>query len=124
MSGTLVLALRANFASIVPRQADHRTIALAAIIGLGILALAHGSGERTIPVVRRAPTFEVDPNTASKAELLLLPRVGPSLAGEILKERKIVPFESAEDVGRTKGIGDKTLKKLLPYLRVAKERSR
>jgi DNA uptake protein ComE-like DNA-binding protein len=124
MYGTLFSQLRAHVVSINPRHVDQLTIAVAAIIGLGILTLVHLGSQRTIADVRQPPTFVIDPNAASKAELLLLPRVGPSLAGAILKEREILAFESAEDISRTRGIGDKTLLKLLPHLRVTEEPSR
>lgn len=124
MYGTLLSQLRAHFVSICPRHVDQLTIAVAAIVGLGLLTLVRLGSQRTIAEVRQPPIFVIDPNTGSKAELLLLPRVGPSLASAILKEREIQAFESAEDISRTRGIGEKTLLKLLPHLRVTEESSR
>lgn len=49
---------------------------------------------------------------------MLLPQVGPSLANAIVNERKKRPFESPNDVGRTRGIGEKTLAKLIEHLMV------
>ena len=109
----------AHFASVRPRREDQLTIAAAAVIAIGVMALVHLGSERTIAGVASAPTFVIDPNTASKAELLLLPRVGPNLAGAIMKEREKQAFDSAEDISRTRGIGDKTLVKLLPHLRMS-----
>lgn len=61
----------------------------------------------------------VDLNTADRAELLQLPGVGPNLADAILAHRRDVgKFESVDDLGEVKGVGDKTLTKLRPLLTV------
>lgn len=60
----------------------------------------------------------MDPNRASAEELELLPSVGPSLARRIVAEReKNGPFRSPRDLLRVKGVGEKTLQKLEPWLR-------
>lgn len=52
----------------------------------------------------------VNPNTATREELLTLVEVGPEIADRILKER---PFANAEDFEkRVKGIGPKTLEQM------------
>jgi competence ComEA-like helix-hairpin-helix protein len=66
---------------------------------------------------RRSAAFQLDINTASAAELDLLPDIGESRAQQIIRERQRGPFTSAEDVGhRIKGIGEKTVAKMKPYL--------
>jgi competence protein ComEA len=59
----------------------------------------------------------VDINTANQAELESLPRIGPVLAARILEYRdQNGPFKRIEDLVRVKGIGDKTLERLRPYV--------
>ncbi len=58
-------------------------------------------------------------NTADAALLQRLPRIGPALAGRIIAYREANgPFRRVEDVTRVRGIGEKTLEKLRPYLYV------
>ncbi len=57
-------------------------------------------------------------NSADKDTLALLPGIGPAKADAILKYRKQNgKFKSIDDLSKVKGIGDKTLKKLKPYLK-------
>jgi competence protein ComEA len=51
-------------------------------------------------------------NKATKAELELLPGVGPALADRIITERERGgPFRRVEDLGRVRGIGPKTIER-------------
>ncbi len=60
----------------------------------------------------------INVNTATAAELELLPGVGPVMAGRIIEDRQANgPFRSAADLDRVKGIGPKTLEKLTPLVR-------
>ena len=62
----------------------------------------------------------LDLNRADSTELLLLPGVGPALAGRILAERaRRGAFRTAQDLLDVRGIGEKTLAKLLPKVAVA-----
>jgi competence ComEA-like helix-hairpin-helix protein len=61
----------------------------------------------------------LDLNGADSAELVLLPGVGPALAGRILAARSLKGrFASTRDLLEVRGIGEKTLAKLLPKVAV------
>jgi competence protein ComEA len=63
-------------------------------------------------------TGRIDVNRASAAELELLPGVGPKMAERIVEERTLRGrFKRPRDLRRVKGIGEKTLARLLPYVR-------
>lgn len=70
------------------------------------------------PSATAAPlTGSVSVNSATLDELAALPGVGPSLAESILYERERNGlFYYPEDLLCVRGIGEKTLLKLLPYL--------
>jgi competence protein ComEA len=55
-------------------------------------------------------------NTATAAELDLLPGVGPSIAAKVLAYRESRSFGDVTHLLRVKGIGRKTFKKLKPFL--------
>lgn len=61
---------------------------------------------------------KIDVNTASEAELMRLPRVGPVLAGAIVAARSENKFADVDDLRRVKGIGVKTLDALRPFVTV------
>jgi len=63
----------------------------------------------------------VDLNTSGRADLQLLPGIGPVLADRLIAYRdRHGPFSSLESLRHVKGIGSKTLHKLRPYLNNAK----
>lgn len=62
---------------------------------------------------------KINVNTASEAELQLLPDVGPKMAKAIADYRKANgPFKSIADLDKVKGIGERTLKRLAPLVTV------
>lgn len=64
------------------------------------------------PVSATAPRL-ININTASAAELELLPQIGPTLANRIVAERNANgPFASLEDIERVRGIGPRTVEKI------------
>jgi competence ComEA-like helix-hairpin-helix protein len=66
-----------------------------------------------------APGERIDPNTADAVDLDRLPRVGPALAGRIVRDREANgPFRSAEDLRRVRGVGARMLEALRPRLAV------
>jgi competence ComEA-like helix-hairpin-helix protein len=69
------------------------------------------------PLPQSAPTSaaasgKLDVNTATSAELLGVPGIGPDKASRIIAAR---PFKNADDLRRVKGIGEKTFAKIRPF---------
>ena len=66
-----------------------------------------------------AQTLSVNLNKASSEELQKVPGIGPALAKRIIEFRKENgPFSRVQDLLKVRGIGEKSLKKLAPYLTV------
>ncbi len=64
-------------------------------------------------------TFHIDINIATAIDFELLENIGPALASRIIETRKTLPnqrFNTPDELLQVKGIGDKTLEKLRPYL--------
>lgn len=81
-----------------------------AVLTLAVLAATAGSTEPTAKGV-------VNINTATAEQLKLLPRIGPSTAERIIEFREANgPFKKAEELLAVRGIGEKSLAKLLPYV--------
>ena len=61
--------------------------------------------------------LSININTASEKELQKLPRIGPAMAKRIIEYRTTNgKYNKIEDLLNVKGIGEKTLDKLKPYL--------
>jgi competence protein ComEA len=69
-----------------------------------------------------AARWEIDINSADWRELTVLRGVGPSLARQIIQDRKTNgPFDSVEDLQRVPGIGPRTVQKNRHRLRAASQ---
>ena len=77
------------------------------------------TGDATVPNAETL-AFVVELNSASKAELTNLPRVGEKLAERIVERREeLGGFRSVDDLLGVKGIGEKTLDTMRPFCVVA-----
>ncbi|MBQ9799287.1 MAG: helix-hairpin-helix domain-containing protein [Thermoguttaceae bacterium] len=80
---------------------------------------AKTAADATVPSAETL-AFVVELNSASKAELTNLPRVGETLAERIIERREeLGGFRSVDDLLGVKGIGEKTLDKMRPFCVVA-----
>ena len=65
-------------------------------------------------------SLRVDPNLATRDELMLLPRIGPALADAIIEYRTQSPvqpaFKRPQDLDGVRGIGPSTIARLTPFL--------
>ena len=93
-------------------------LAFAMLCGGTALADAPESTEQTTVTASEANGLEgqININTASAAELELLPGVGPSIAKRIVDYREKHPFQQRNNIMRVKGIGQKTFAKIKDYL--------
>lgn len=67
----------------------------------------------------KVPPAPTNLNTASVQELQRLPRIGPALAGRIVEYRETRgPFRTPDQVTDVKGIGEKTLERMRPWIRL------
>lgn len=69
------------------------------------------SGERQLALGLR-----IDPNRATEDELRALPDVGEVLARALVMARQRAPFRREADLRAVRGLGEKRLHKLRPYL--------
>lgn len=74
----------------------------------GELAMATGAA-------KLAPGVKINPNTAARDQLMLLPGVGEVTANRIIGAR---PFQRPDDLLKVEGIGRKTLERLAMYLQL------
>lgn len=71
------------------------------------------------PATSNVRAGTLDLNTATAAELELLPGIGPSLAARIIEYRdKNGPFKKLNDLDNVYGIGPKMLEKIQPFVEV------
>jgi DNA uptake protein ComE-like DNA-binding protein len=108
--------------TIAPRAARRATLGVALVL-LGLHGLAAGTGAKTgsPAIAREQARLRLDPNVASREELMLLPGVGPTLADYIIEYREALrpqrAFQCSADLDHVKRIGPVTVAGLRPLLR-------
>ncbi len=104
-----------------------RRAARRAALGAGVVLLAlHGLTAGTAAtsegteLTPQQVRLRLDPNVATREELMLLPRIGPTIADYILEYRALLPpgraFRRAEDLQNVRRIGPLTVAQLRPFL--------
>jgi len=101
-------------------QAVLVVLALVVVAGVAYRAVTYlRLGEEPLEVIPAVPpTYRVNVNTADWVTLALVPGLGESLAKRIvaLREERGGRFDACEDLLAVRGIGQKTLAKLRPFL--------
>lgn len=91
------------------RRFTCRLVGLALVLAMAVPALA-------------APSGVVNVNDAQEQQLMLLPRVGPSLAARIVEHRdEHGDFEDPSDLMLVRGIGEKSFAAMEPFVAVEGE---
>jgi competence protein ComEA len=106
-----------NLSSTVLRAAS----ALVLLAVLAALPAAAATAPSKAPATAKAPAKTeagvVNVNTATAAQLALLPHIGPSIAQRILDLRKSDgPFKGADDLMLVRGIGERTFALIKDYV--------
>ena len=95
-------------------------IALVVLLLLGSAVPGHAASAAK---AKASPDNPVDINKATVESLTTVPGIGKVTAERIVKWRETNgPFRRVEDLMKVKGIADKTLEKLRPYIKVSKSR--
>ena len=102
-------------------QAAIVLLAIALVVGIAWRAISYGRvGSEPIAVTPAEETsYRVNVNTADWTTLALVPGLGKALSERIVAARDARPgqrFTSLEQLKDVRGISDKTLAKLRPYL--------
>ncbi len=123
-------------------------ILIATVIGLLVGSIRHGLFNTHVPDYKNSEDFSeassltistvnndndeentvfqsseiININTANKAELMTLPKIGPVTAERILHYREDYgAFKLIDNLTRVKGIGPKTLERLKPRITITEE---
>ena len=86
----------------------------AALAALFAVALSVGSA---FAAAKPAPSGKINLNTATADQLTAVPGIGEKLAARIVEHRqKNGSFKSVQELMNVKGVGEKSLGKLEPFL--------
>ena len=105
--------------AVVMRASSALAVAiLLAAVQAGAFPSKASGGSKSAKQGGQIPDLEgvVNINTASHEQLELLPGIGPGKSKAIVAYRVKKPFKDPRLLVRVKGIGRKTLNRILPYL--------
>ena len=121
----------------IARPRLRASLALGLMAVLALLTVEHAAAQQPMaaevnappPPAQRArarterkralePGEKIDLNTASVDELRRLPGIGAKRAEQIVALRDKRPFRRVTELRRVRGVGKKTLRRLLPHLKV------
>jgi competence protein ComEA len=93
-------------------------LVVVALVAYRALSYRRAGAEPLAPVPEAPPTYRVNVNAADWVTLALVPGLGETLAKRIVAEREVRGgrFDSLDDLVAVKGIGEKKLAALRPYL--------
>ena len=98
----------------------------AAGLALSLLCLLAGAAPLSASpeapsAAKSGPAQPIDINSASVEQLTAVPGIGPSLAQRIVEFRKKEgPFQRVEDLLKIRGIGERSLEKIRPHVKVGR----
>jgi len=98
------------------------SLVLAGLISVFLVRAGHWSQLVDLDDTPITPAhFTVDVNEAGWPDLVILPRIGPTLAMRIIASREQRGrYESPEELMRVRGIGPAILERVSPHLRFSK----
>lgn len=105
------------------RLTHHRAIALAlvaclVVLGASLSAEARAAAASSADGAKAGQAIDI--NRASVEELTAIPGIGKSLAQRIVDFRdENGPFKRVEDLLKIRGIGEKSLEKIRPHVKVS-----
>ena len=76
------------------------------------------AGRKSVGSGKPLPNGRININSAPARELERIPGIGPAMSERIIARRRQRPFTSIEDLLDVKGIGQKTLEKIRPFVSV------
>jgi hypothetical protein len=96
-----------------PRHALRMMVMLLPLAVVAIVVSGLDRMEARRPVMLIPLEERIDINTADPASLILLPRVGPTIAGRIVEHREAIGgFDSVEQLQQVPHIGPQTIQRL------------
>ena len=88
----------------------------ASYVAVAVMALGAGSALAGKAKTKKELSGVVNVNTATAAQLDLLPGIGAKAAKRIIELRAVKPFVKLEELRKVKGLGPKKLEKMKPFV--------
>lgn len=98
-------------------SAKATALVLFVMVGLLLFAIARNPSRLSDHRATQPISYRINPNTADRDTLCLLPGIGPQTAQKIIDNRAAQgPFKNTDDLERVKGIGAKTAAAMKPWI--------